>query len=168
MDAWIIDRMLPEQWERVRAIRLRALADAPGAFGTTLAEDEVSPRLKWRTRLENPQAVTFVARHGGGDVGLVNGEGGYETDLGICGLFSMWVAPALRGRGVGGALVDAVIAWARAAGYERLLLEVGDANEAAIQLYASRGFEPTGGVGNLPAPREHILEHERALWLSAT
>ncbi len=77
----------------------------------------------------------------------------------------MWVAPQQRGRGLGGAIVDAVVAWARAEGHSRLLLGVGDDNAAAIALYASRGFEPTGVTSTLPPPREHILEHERALVL---
>ncbi|MHC5010036.1 MAG: GNAT family N-acetyltransferase [Planctomycetota bacterium] len=161
---WRIDRMTPEDWERVRAIRLRSLADAPDAFGTTLAEDEVRPLAEWRTRLENPEAATFLATADGEDVGLVTGVA-YDGRPGAAGLFGMWVAPESRGHGIGGALVDAVVTWARAAGFDRILLDVGDDNGPATGLYRSRGFERTGRTGTLSPSRAHVLEHERALLL---
>ena len=164
MGGWTIERLGPKGWERVRRIRLRALADAPDAFGTTLAEDEARPLGEWRGRLEEPETATFLATADGEDVGLVTGRP-FEGREGDAGLFGMWVAPGFRGRGMGGGLVDAVVAWARAAGFARVLLEVADANAPAIRLYASRGFEPTGVTGSLPAPRQHVLEHERALEL---
>ena len=80
-------------------------------------------------------------------------------------LISMWVAPEVRGQGVGVALIDAVVEWARASGARRLLLDVGDHNRPAISLYARMGFEPNGTTGSLPAPRSHIREHQRELRL---
>ncbi len=164
MREWHVERMTPERWERVRTIRLRALADAPDAFGTTFAEDEARPLGDWRTRLANPDAATFVATVDGQDVGLVTSTKylGHER---AAGLFGMWVAPAHRGRGIASGLVDAVVAWARAGRYSRVLLDVADTNLPAIRLYASKGFEPNGAVGSLPAPREHVLEHRRELKL---
>ena len=164
MREWNVERIASDAWERVRAIRLRALADEPDAFGTTLAEDEARPLGEWRTRLEDPEAATFLAIAGGREVGLVTVRP-YEEKVGPAGLFGMWVAPEDRGRGIGGALVDSVVAWARARGYERILLDVADANPEAIRLYESKGFRPTGATGSLPAPREHVLEHQRALAL---
>jgi len=78
---------------------------------------------------------------------------------------SMWVAPEARGKSIGAALIAAVVDWARRQGFDRLLLDVADDNIPAISLYARKGFEPTGAVSSLPAPREHIVEHERALKL---
>lgn len=73
----------------------------------------------------------------------------------------MWVDPDWRGQGVASRLVDAVIEWARQRGKPRILLDVGDGNAAAIALYQSKGFEPTGKVGFLPPPRSHLSEHQR-------
>ena len=146
----------------LRAIRLRALRDAPEAFGTTFAEAAAWPMESWTRQLA--ELATFIAVIDGADVGLARG-GPHDGKPGAAILLSMWVAPEARGKGVGDALIDSVIAWARGEGFSRLLLEVGDHNEPAIALYARKGFRPTGATSTLPPPRTHVPEHERALEL---
>ncbi len=63
----------------------------------------------------------------------------------------MWVAPEVRGRGAGQALLDAVGVWARARGLERLELWVTEGNSAAARLYRRAGFIETGARDVLPA-----------------
>ena len=166
MDALTIGRASPRDWRRLRAVRLRALADTPDAFGSTLAQAEALPTFEWRRRLDEKTSATFLASIGGRDVGLVVGRpwesGGDEA----AGLFAMWVAPAARGNGVGTTLVGAAIDWAQEEGYARIFLDVADANAPAIALYASLGFVATGKTGSLPPPRDHIPEHELALELA--
>lgn len=55
----------------------------------------------------------------------------------------IFVAPAARGRGVGTALLDGVIAAAAAHGYARVRLDVVDVNPRARALYARHGFVAT-------------------------
>jgi hypothetical protein len=45
-------------------------------------------------------------------------------------------------------------------------LDVGDANLPARRLYERMGFTPTGVVGTMPPPRDHIAEHELVLALT--
>ena len=52
----------------------------------------------------------------------------------------MFVAPAARGRGVGGRLLAALEQWAAAAGITQLVLEAGDRQSEAIRLYERAGF----------------------------
>jgi len=54
------------------------------------------------------------------------------------------VAPAAQGQGIGGRLLDAVLAEAERRGCVVLYLEVRESNAAARQLYASRGFKEAG------------------------
>ena len=89
-----------------------------------------------------------------------------DEDVAAAYLISMWVTPDMRGCHVGDLLVSAVIDWARASGFKQLLLDVADTNVAAIRLYERMGFVPSGGVGSLPPPREHIKEHQRVLELN--
>jgi ribosomal protein S18 acetylase RimI-like enzyme len=57
-------------------------------------------------------------------------------------LYSLSVAPDLRGRGVGGKLLDAVDAEVLAQGDVPLVLSVMTGNTDALRLYARRGLEP--------------------------
>lgn len=54
------------------------------------------------------------------------------------------VVPSARGKGVGSALLDTLLAKARAAGYDAISLSVDRDNEGAIDLYERHGFEPVG------------------------
>jgi hypothetical protein len=64
-----IQRLSIDEALRLRHIRLRALADAPDAFGSTYAEVSAHPLEIWRQQLQ--EIVTFVAVHDGEDVGIV-------------------------------------------------------------------------------------------------
>ena len=156
----------PDDAARVRTVRLRALADSPDAFWTTWEQDRDRPMDTWRARLEAPGVATFLAVREGADIGLVVGSPHHEVD-GEAGLYAIWVAPEARRTGGGRALVEAVLAWAREAGYPRVRLEVADGNTAAVAAYAALGFVPTGRTGNMPAPRTVITEHELSLDLTA-
>ncbi|MCU0578714.1 MAG: GNAT family N-acetyltransferase, partial [Desulfobacterota bacterium] len=56
-------------------------------------------------------------------------------------LFRVAVAPELRRRGIGGALVAEFLRQARGRGMRSAVLEVGAANAAALALYRAAGFE---------------------------
>ncbi|WP_299845381.1 GNAT family N-acetyltransferase [uncultured Roseovarius sp.] len=158
-----IERLLPDQWQRYRKIRLSGLADAPDAFGSTLAAETRLNPADWQQRLSD-RSATFVAMAQGGDIGVVSGAP-WQGRAGVAGLFGMWTAPEARGRGIGAALVRSVIDWARDTGFDRLVLDVADQNVAGIALYRGAGFRSTGATGALPPPRDHITEHERELRL---
>jgi ribosomal protein S18 acetylase RimI-like enzyme len=116
----------------------------------------------WAQQLQ--EIATFVAVENAVDVGLVRcANDAHHRDTAW--LISMWVAPEARGKGVGNALAEAVIECARTSGATRLLLDVADDNRQAIALYARKGFVPNGVTGSLPAPRDHIREHQRELRL---
>lgn len=59
-------------------------------------------------------------------------------------LMDVAVAPSSRRLGVGRALVDELLAFARARGARLVVLEVRKSNAAAIALYESLGFVPIG------------------------
>jgi ribosomal protein S18 acetylase RimI-like enzyme len=157
-----IERLSVGDEGRLRALRLRALRDAPEAFETTFEEANARPFESWQQQLA--QLPTFVAVAGLLDVGMARGARHDDRDD-TAYLISMWVAAEARGQGVGSALIDAVAGWARAAGFDRLLLDVAEGNAAAKALYTRTGCAPTGVVSTLPAPRTHIREIQMALCL---
>ena len=54
------------------------------------------------------------------------------------------VVPSARGKGVGSALIDALLERARGDGYPSISLSVDRNNAGAIELYARHGFERVG------------------------
>ncbi|MBM3491702.1 MAG: ribosomal-protein-alanine N-acetyltransferase [Alphaproteobacteria bacterium] len=59
-------------------------------------------------------------------------------------IWSIGVAPDWRGRGIAGALLRATLERAGSAGAASLVLEVDEANAAALALYRRHGFRPVG------------------------
>lgn len=74
------------------------------------------------------------------------------------GEIGMMVAADSRGRGVGTALVEAAIEWARARGLHKLVLGVFPQNDVAIGLYRKIGFVDEG------LRRAHIRRANGELW----
>lgn len=139
-----------DDWPIWRELRLAALAEAPYAFGSRLADwqGEGDRAERWRARLEISGSYNVVAMLDGRPVGMVSGV--LTAERGVVELISMWVAPTARGRGVGGQLVGAVERWARHAGAEVVRLAVSQGNHAATALYQRHSFDPTGEAKLMP------------------
>jgi RimJ/RimL family protein N-acetyltransferase len=97
---------------------------------------------------------TFVAAAGDDVVGFLHVE---RSSFGF-GEIGMFVARDWRGRGVGSALVAAVIDWGREQGLHKLTLGVFPHNEAAIGLYRKFGFVEEG------RREKHIRRASGELW----
>src|ERR1700730_4655425 len=145
-----VRRIRAHEGPQLRSLRLHALADAPTAFGSTLAREEAFPESVWHERAAGGAGggdlITFVAEQDGRWVGLAAGLAEDREDPKQSGpvLAGMFVDRAERRHGVGAMLVEGVVAWARARGAARLSLWVTSSNEPAIALYRKCGFRPTG------------------------
>ena len=137
-----VRRLAPDDWVVWREVRLAALADAPRAYGSSLAREEGFGEADWRQRLEPANGVSAVAMLGERVVGAVGGYTPAGADAVL--LVAMWARPELRGRGVGDALVADVLAWARENGWSTVRLRVADGNVAARRLFERNGFAATG------------------------
>ena len=97
----------------MRALRLRALADAPEAFEMTLAQAEQGMDEDWRQRVAGgDERVTFVEEDEDGNlVGMAVGL--FDPDARVAHLVGMFVEQRKRRAGVGRGLVEPVESWAR-------------------------------------------------------
>jgi GNAT superfamily N-acetyltransferase len=139
-----------EEWQVLRDIRLAALLDAPDAFDSTYEEQAACQEAEWRHRIAS--GSTFFAflpgANGTDPAGLVRG---FQDMPGTVELVSLWVRPQARGRGVGDALVAAVIDWAKARKAGSVHLWLTEANFYARLLYERCGFSLTGERQPLPS-----------------
>jgi ribosomal protein S18 acetylase RimI-like enzyme len=149
-----ISRIGPEDWQVFRDLRLRALRDAPAAFGSRYDDWVGAPESRWRDRVANVP-LNLIARLDGGLAGMASGvlEGEDEAEL-----ISMWVDPAARGSGVADALIVAVVEWAAATGRTTYLMVRSD-NHRAVAAYAKAGFVDLG----VPPDRDPDLPPENKM-----
>jgi GNAT superfamily N-acetyltransferase len=93
---------------------------------------------------ERPYAEVLIARADGGPAGFALFFHNYSTFLARPGIYleDLFVVPALRGRGVGKALLREVARIARDRGCGRLEWSVLDWNTPAIEFYESLGARP--------------------------
>ncbi len=144
----VIRELGPEDWRTWRQVRLAALRDAPDMFGSTHTEWENAEESRWRARLTDVP-LHALAELDGVAAGVVSVTG--STD-GVLELISMWVAPSARGRGVGDALIEYAVAWARQRDPRcAVVLNVRTHNWPAIALYARHGFIESG-----PNPQDEL------------
>ena len=64
----------------------------------------------------------------------------------------LYVRPQFRGTGLGRALLDFIVAEARAAGYRELLGDTMPVMQQALEMYRRAGFEVTGPYAPDPTP----------------
>lgn len=148
---------------QLRALRLRAMADAPDAFAMPEEEEARRPDAEWarlaRDSERAEEVVVYAAIAGERWMGMAAGRW-HDRDRGVAHLWGMWVDPELRRRRVGERLVDAVGRWAAGRGGRLLRLGVIAAEGDATPFYESLGFIRTGEVVPLrrdPARFAHYL-----------
>jgi GNAT superfamily N-acetyltransferase len=123
-----------------------------------------TPRPATEETFAHPALARYVEGWGrAGDAGVVAGEGGRRVGAAWYRLFSadrpgygfvdartpelsVGVLAHARGRGVGTALVHALLEQARGAGFEAISLSV-EPDNPAVRLYERAGFTRVGGTG---------------------
>jgi ribosomal protein S18 acetylase RimI-like enzyme len=161
-----IEPITPLTVATFKDVRLRALKDAPLAFGSTYAEEWKLSDAEWlnrATRWNGERGVGLLAFDDGTPCGIA-GSFLVESDPTQAKLISMWTAPAHRKRGIGRLLVHEVLNWARARQVHTLLLMVTSVNDSAIRFYERLGFSRTGHTE--PYPHDPaIIEYEMSFRL---
>ena len=138
------------------ALRIEALAEAPGAFGDTVDQAKARGPEEWRESLLDRDGALLLAYDRGLPVGMAR-VSRWPQKPSSAGLYSMWVTPAARRKGVGRALMDAAIVWAERQRVDEMILFVAQGN-GAKQLYLRAGFVDTGRTVPLRSNREVQME----------
>lgn len=105
-----ITRLPQERWREYRELRLAALKTDPEAFSSSYEEEAKFSVGKWKERMKG---VVFALAEGEpiGMVGYAFKDKAKTSH--IAHVYSVYVAPEHRGKGVGGALLKAAIAGIR-------------------------------------------------------
>ncbi len=149
--------------ERAEAVDAPAVVDLIGRVFDEYA-------FVWEPRTEVPDLFAFE-RHYAGDTGalwvarlgarVVGSVAVERLPDGRAELHRLYLDAGLRGRGVGLALVETVLAWCRARGIAELVLWSDTRFDRAHRLYERMGFRRTGEralPGDVNATREYRYE----------
>ena len=136
-------------------------ADAFAALNRRWIEEYFGMEDEDRRVLEAPEAAILAP---GGYIAIAEAEGAAigtgalmvphaaHGEIDLVELVKMATDPRAQGQGVGSALLDHLIAHARALGANRIWLETNDALSAATHLYRKKGFRALGRGELLPTP----------------
>ena len=143
---FVIDSMRPQDWEFVLAIYLEGIATGEATFETEAPDWE-----RWDAG-HLPQC-RLVARNGDGVLGwaALSPVSKRQVYAGVAEV-SVYVALAARGRGVGGALMRALIEASEGHGVWTLQSGIFPENHASVALHLKHGFREVGR-------RERIARH---------
>ncbi len=148
----------------IRALRrsdiaeLVRLTDEVAAEGRWIAREAPIDREATRSDLEGAldaeYAATFVATVDDRPVGYLT----MRLAAGGVADFGMLLREDVRGRGLGRALLEEALAWARGVGAHKVALQLWPGNEAAHRLYRRAGFVEEGRL------RRHYRRRDGSLW----
>ena len=149
MAAVEIRRVRSHETRLLRSVRLRALADSPHAFSSTLEEERELAAAEWAERTAEAAAGTeavVILALAAGDTPVGMAGGRVREEPGVISLWGMWVDPTARGARLGARLVDAVGDWARSGGAHTFRLGVMDDAPEAVAFYERVGFTRLAGA----------------------
>jgi L-amino acid N-acyltransferase YncA len=156
-----VEKMLPEHWEGVRAVYLEGLATGDATF-----ETEAPERERWDA--SHLRACRLVALGEGDRVAgwaALSPVSARQVYAGVAEV-SVYVGAEFRGRGIGRALLEALVRESESEGIWTLQASIFPENVASVALHKSCGFREVGRrerVGKLEGRwRDTILLERRS------
>ncbi len=153
--------------EKQTEIRSATAADAPQVarllhdFNSEFEEptpDVETLAGRSRQLLEAGEIAVLLAGDGADGISLFRFRPALWTEGLECYLQELYVVPALRGQGIGRALLEQTIAIAREEGADGIDLNTGETDTAARGLYESMGFTNREGSPDGPSMLFYELE----------
>ncbi len=143
MSAPPVTRLAESDWRAFATLRLRALIDTLGPGDPQYRQESAFTAAQWRRRLR--AHAQFAVRVDDHLVGLIGAQ--RQTPESVY-LYSLWLEPGMRGKGLGRALVSSAVEWARSQDARCVTLRVATTNAAAREVYEQLGFGVTQASSN--------------------
>jgi ribosomal protein S18 acetylase RimI-like enzyme len=141
MSPTTVVRLAETDWRAFATLRLRALRDTLGTDDLQYRTEVAFTAARWRRRLRTH--AQFAAVVDERMVGLIGAQ--RETSDTVY-LYSLWLEPSARRRGLARELVTSAVGWARSERARSVTLRVEAANVAALGVYEGLGFTLDGAA----------------------
>lgn len=159
-------RLVVADWQANRAIRLRALAENPGLYFTTLAEAEARSEDQWRAMLTDPSLAVFGLFDREALAGITAAYLDPADPHGRTAALAMsYLLPEHRGRGLTARLYPPRLDWARAQGAVLMKATARACNTPSRRAIERHGFRETGRAPHHwpDGTSEEVVHYQRAL-----
>ena len=136
----VVELITPNEWQRLRSIRLQALADSENAFGGTFEAESAEDESAWRAKFEK---LDFLIASVDGIDGAILSIEVLDGDFGAtCWVGGCWSDPQFRGKGLMRALFSFIDQQDK--DWKIQGLGVWTDNYGAIAAYEKLGFVKMG------------------------
>lgn len=158
-----INLLTPDDWRKLREIRLSALSESPHAFLSTYEKESEYDQSKWRTEFARGDWYVGMVRVGSVDkpVSIAGITREPDTPAHQCFLQYVWVAPEFRRQRVAFNMIQEVLDRLKLSGVQTVFLGVLDGNSSAMGLYMRLGFVSCNSrqpLKGFPGRSEEIMQ----------
>jgi GNAT superfamily N-acetyltransferase len=141
-----VEELSPDQWERLRHLRLASLNESPDAFGGDPDAEEMWGESEWRAKFEQFTYLVGVGLLDDRDIAVLSVEN-LDGDFGAtCWVGGCWVHPEYRGNGIMRRLIGYLDEHSKERGWSVQGLGVFADNFDAIASYEQMGFAKMGDL----------------------
>lgn len=141
-DNYSLHRLLSNQWQDYKSIRLEALQTNPEMFGSNYAKESQYTPQDWQDVL-NSNARAMFALYDQDEIIGVTGVVLKKEDSSKAAMIASFIKPEYRGNGLSKLFYQARIDWARDMGCEFITVGHREGNELSKAANQSFGFEYT-------------------------
>jgi ribosomal protein S18 acetylase RimI-like enzyme len=151
-----IELLAPDEWHRLRDIRLSALRESPHAFLAKYDDEQAYSESQWRAEFARGDwHIGLIAGRPVSLLGITREPGAPAQERF---LEYLWVSPDRRRSGVARSMLSFVIEGLRTSGVTTIFLWVLDGNAIAIDFYKKVGFARSNHRQPLPEDPERSEE----------
>ena len=138
MESNTFKKVLPDDWEKFREIRLKGLQTDPEAFGGSFESESKENEEYWRERFSNPERCFYAVEIDNKFVAIAASKKIANDNWMIV---AVYTSPKFRGKSFSRKLIESVIEEAKNSGASKVSLMVNPQQKSAFSLYKKMGFE---------------------------
>lgn len=139
---YTLRRLLPNEWQAYRDIRLEALKNEPAVFGSNYDREFAFTEDEWRKRLSNHDQAMFILVFHDEVIGIT-GVLIHHEDREAVKLIASYIRREHRGKGLSTLFYRARLDWAISRGFKKAIVSHRASNTASKAANQKFGFRYT-------------------------